>query len=116
MSMIVIKNKLIPFGGYKIINLCGVLFVKGNTISPKEYNHENIHTVQMLEMFVIGFYLWYVIEYLLIRLFHNKQSEAYYDVSFEEEAHKNDKDLGYLKTRKVFQYRWFKYIRVNSAK
>ena len=73
--MIVIKNKIIPFGRYKIINLCGVLFVKGNIISPEEYNHENIHTVQMLEMFVIGFYLWYVIEYLLIRLFHNKQSE-----------------------------------------
>lgn len=27
-----------------------------------------------------------------------------------------DQDLGYLKTRKVFQYRWFKYVRVNSAK
>ena len=47
---------------------------------------------------------------------HNKQSEAYHDVSFEEEAYNNDKYLGYLKTRKVFQYRWFKYIRVNSAK
>ena len=74
--MIVIQNKFIPLGGYKIINLCGVLFVKGNTISPEEYH----------------------------------------DVSFEEEAHNNDKDLGYLKTRKVFQYRWFKYVRVNSAK
>ena len=37
------------------------------------------------------FYIWYGIEYVIIRFFHNKQSFAYHDVSFEEEAHNNVK-------------------------
>lgn len=39
----------------------------------------------MIELLLIFFYLWYGIEYLIIRLFHKKQNDVYHDVSFEEE-------------------------------
>lgn len=49
--MKVIYNKIIPFKGYKCINLFGVLFVrKGCTMSESDYNHEAIHTKQMKEL------------------------------------------------------------------
>lgn len=45
-------------------------------------------------------------------LFPKKQNCAYHDISFEEEAYGNEKDLNYLKTRK--HYAWLKYIRLRS--
>ena len=66
----------------------------------------------MKEMGYIFFYIWYVIEYIIIRLFHNKQNGAYHDVSFEEEAYKHEHDLNYLATRK--HYNWIKYIKIKS--
>lgn len=44
----------------------------------------------------------------------NKQSERYHDVSFEEEAHNNDHDLEYIRTRK--HYSWVKYVKLRSYK
>ena len=62
------------------------------------------------------FYLWYIIEYLIIMCFAkwDKQNERYHDVSFEEEAHNNDKNLSYLEDRKPFA--WIKYLKLRSYK
>ena len=52
--MKVIYNDLIPFKGFKAINLFGILFVKnGSTISDVDLNHESIHIKQMKEMLYI---------------------------------------------------------------
>lgn len=111
--MIVIKNKLIPFGKYTAINLFGIVFTKED-LDPVSYNHEHIHLKQMQEMLWIGFYLWYVIEYFIIWFarFGSKQSTKYHDISFEEEAHNNDTNLNYIKTRK--HYSWTKYLKIGS--
>lgn len=110
----IVPNKILPFGTYTTINLFGVLFtkVKNGLLTNRTVNHELIHTAQMKELGYIGYYLWYSIEYLIIRLFHKKQSSAYHDVSFEEEAYANEKDMTYLKNRK--HYAWFKYLKVKS--
>lgn len=111
--MKIIKNNIIPFGRYETMNIFGILFTKSEEpLSDESINHESIHTEQMKEMLFIFFYIWYGIEYILIRLFHKKQGDAYHDVSFEEEAYNNDKNLDYLKTRK--HYSWFKYLKIKS--
>lgn len=107
--MKIIRNKYIPFEGFKAINLFGILFVRGNArIDDQTLRHEEIHTYQMKEMCYIFFYLWYVIEWLtrLIRLRDSKK--AYRNISFEKEAYGNQTDLNYEKNRKLFS--WFKYI------
>lgn len=111
---LIIKNKIIPFGDYDTINLFGVLFTKEDQLSDRVINHENIHTEQMKELLYIGFYIWYGLEYIIIRLFHKKQNGAYRDISFEEEAYNNEHNLDYIKTRK--RYSWFKYIKIKSSK
>lgn len=112
--MKIIYNNIIPFPGYKILNFFGILFVrKGSTVGEIDLNHEKIHTAQMKEMLYIGFYLWYLIEYVITRIASwFDQSYAYHDISFEEEAYLNERNLEYLKTRK--HYSWFKYIKIGS--
>ena len=105
--MRVVYNKVMPFKGYKCVNLFGVLFVrKGCTMTSTDYNHEAIHTAQMKELLYVPFYLLYVLEWLfhLIRLRDTKA--AYRAVSFEREAYAHEGEAGYLKTRKKFnQYK-----------
>jgi len=66
-------------------------------------NHESIHFQQAIELGVIPFYVWYVLEWLLKLPFYGMK--AYENISFEREAYGNDSDLSYLNTRK--RYNWF---------
>ncbi len=99
--MKIIRNNIIPFAGYKAMNLFGVLFVRGNArIDDITLNHEKIHTAQIKEMLYVFFYVWYVIEWL-IRL---PKGNAYRNISFEREAYTSQGDLDYLKSRKRFDF------------
>ena len=136
--MICIKNNLIPFKGYKAINIFGIVFTK-EKLTKEEKNHERIHSRQMFDiglltltvlvvldilfnfsnwLFLISipsFYIWYCIEYLIIRFFHKKQKDAYRDISFEEEAHLNDNNLSYIEEERI-PFRWMNYIKIKSLK
>ena len=107
--MKVIYNTLIPFRGFKTINLFGVIFArKGCEIDSTTMNHEAIHTAQMKEMLYVFFYIAYLLEwlYLLCRL--QNRMKAYREISFEREARNYQNDAGYLKTRPMFnQYKKF---------
>lgn len=104
--MLIVRNNIIPFKGFSAINLFGILFVrKDAVISEKTINHEKIHTAQMKEVLYAFFYLWYVIEWV-VRLLG--KGNAYRNISFEQEAYLNERDLDYLKNRKG--YSWIKYL------
>lgn len=107
--MKIIYNNIIPFKGFKAINLCGILFArKGSNIGKKTINHETIHSKQIFECLIIFFYLWYVIEYI-IRLFQYQNAHtAYRNISFEREAYSNENDFNYLDNRKLFSF--FHYL------
>lgn len=101
--MKIIYNNIIPFPGYIAINLFGVLFVRNEykgKISPRIINHEGIHTAQMKELWYIGFYLLYVLEWLYRLVFHTKS--AYRGISFEREAYNHENEPRYLETRERF--------------
>lgn len=104
--MKVIYNNIIPFPGFKAINLFGIVFArKGHKLNEWDLNHEAIHTQQMKEMLFILFYIWYLVEWI-IRLF--MKGNAYRNISFEREAFSNDTNLKYIRIRK--HYAWVKYI------
>lgn len=105
--MKIIYNNIIPFKGFKAINVCGILFVRKDVggITRIDYNHERIHTKQMQETLYIFFYLWYIVEWF-IRLF--RKGNAYRNISFEREARYNQGKLRYCEKRKRFA--WFSYI------
>lgn len=120
--MIEIRNRIIPFKGYKAINLLGVVFIrKGMEYTDTTRRHERIHTKQMREMLYIGFYLWYMFEYVCRwiwrrwhkpdHLFYGKKwmRLAYYDISLEQEAYDYQHSEEYIKKRKHFA--WMRYLR-----
>ncbi len=110
--MIIIRNKYLPFQHFAAINLCGVLFCHHDIyLSERLINHERIHTAQMLEMGVIFFYMWYVVEWLVKLL---GKGNAYLRISFEREAYRHEADKQYLQKRRHFA--WWKYMRDNKKK
>ena len=120
--MKIIRNKYIPFPGYKAINLFGVLFVKNNAkIDEVTINHESIHSRQFYEMTAAGFVLailllplswifllfvplFFYIVYVLEWIIRLPMGDAYRSISFEKEAYDNEDYLGYLKERKLFSF------------
>lgn len=108
--MYILRNKIIPFPGYKCINLFGILFVRENAVlTTTDIVHETIHTKQMQEMAYIFFYLWYSIEWL-VKLVHYRfdSKRAYKSLSFEREAYANETVVGYPENRK--HYCWIKLV------
>lgn len=107
--MKVIYNNIIPFKGFKAINLFGVLFVrKGASITDVDINHESIHTAQIKELWYVFFYLWYVAEWVK-NLFKYKDSHtAYREIKFEREAYINERIHDYLEHREKFSFLKYK--------
>ena len=104
--MKIIYNDIIPFKGFKAVNLLGVLFVRnGATLTDIDINHEAIHTAQMRETLYVGFYLWYVMEWLARLIAAGfKAHEAYRSISFEREAYGHQGEEGYLEKRKLWSF------------
>ena len=61
-------------------------------------NHERIHLAQQLELGVVFFYIWYLLEYAWLRR-HLAHHEAYMALKHEQEAYVFEGNLAYLKNR-----------------
>ncbi|MBQ9637766.1 MAG: hypothetical protein IJV36_07755 [Prevotella sp.] len=104
--MKIIYNRLLPFRRFDAINICGILFCRrGVNVSAELLRHERIHTAQMLELLVVGFYFCYLLEWL-VRL--PLPGRAYLHISFEREAYAHMHDPDYLQHRHRFA--WLKYL------
>ena len=103
----IVHNRILPFGTYKAINLCGIIFTK-MALTPAELRHEQIHSRQMLELLVVGFYLWYVVEWVIRLLQYRNMQMAYFNICFEREAYTNQRDRTYLHRRPPFAS--FRYL------
>lgn len=98
--MKIVKNSLIPFKGFKAINLFGIIFVRREfSLTEVNINHEMIHTAQMKELLYVPFYVIYVLEWI-VRLFMT--GNAYRNISFEKEARVSEGNLSYLDVRRHF--------------
>ena len=133
----IIRNRLIPFGSFLAINLCGLIFVRrGHAFTPTDLNHERIHIRQQLELLYLPFFLLYLLEWLfrllqiLLKPKHFARPlvaskprrtinpepltnspflRAYYRISFEREAYIHQSDPDYLLHRPLFA--WLRYLR-----
>ena len=99
--MIFISKYLIP-KGFIGITLYPFIFLKAkkwrnNTVL---INHEKIHLKQQLELFVVFFYVFYVLEWCFKLIKYKDKKEAYKNISFEREAYLNEHNLNYLQKRK----------------
>lgn len=70
--------------------------------------HEIIHLRQQIELLVLPFYFFYLLNYLYNRTVYKDHHKAYLNIVFEREAYANDAFPDYLKRRKFFS--WFRYF------
>jgi len=71
-------------------------------------NHERIHLRQQIEMLILPFYFFYLLNYCINRFKYKNHDQAYRNICFEREAYKNESNLSYLSLRKL--YSWLKYL------
>ncbi|MFC6268851.1 hypothetical protein [Frigoriflavimonas asaccharolytica] len=71
-------------------------------------NHEKIHIRQQLELLIIFFYIWYVVEYFYHFVKLKNGNLAYRSISFEKEAYANENNFDYLDRRNLWTF--WKYI------
>jgi len=70
----------------------------------KLLNHERIHLRQQVEMLILPFYVWYLLEYLVCLIIYRDRNLAYRNISFEREAYANEGNLLYLKNRPFWKF------------
>lgn len=85
-----------------------ILKRKSQRVNKRLINHESIHLKQQLELLIIPFYIWYLIEFLIKYLKYGEFRTAYLNISFEREAYRNDHNPEYLTTRKFWAF--IKYL------
>ena len=102
--MLVVDNRFIPFRGFKAINIFGIVFHRKSALPMTEVNlnHEEIHTWQMEELLFVGFYLWYIVEWLIRLAIYRDARKAYRTMWFEQEAYEHQDDMNYLAYRRNF--------------
>lgn len=102
----VIICKALLMKGYNAVTLFPFIILRQKELknNPVLLNHERIHLKQQLELLVIGFYLWYVLEFLVWIVKYKNWNKAYRTISFEQEAYTNESCLTYLKDRPLFAF------------
>lgn len=106
--MILISKYIVP-KGYVGITFFPFVFLKYKALKGNAVliNHEKIHLRQQIELLIIPFFIIYILEFLIRVIQYKNWNLAYRNISFEQEAYKNEKDLNYLKKRSFCEF--YKY-------
>ena len=107
MKVKIVRNNIIPLKGFCAMTMFPFIFTRRN-LREKEMYHELIHCRQQVEMLILPFFIWYVLEWLIRIIIYFDTKKAYKNISFEKEAYSNQEDKDYLKERNF--YSWIKYI------
>jgi hypothetical protein len=94
------------YKNYVGLSLWPFIFLKHNGLKKDTVliNHEKIHLRQQLELLILLFYIFYILEWLLRTVLYLNTYRAYQNMSFEREAYHNEKDLNYLDRRRPFSF------------
>jgi len=106
----ILISKYILMKGYRGITLYPFIILRDKSFKDDVVlvNHEKIHLKQQLELLILPFYLWYMLEFLIRLLIYRHWNLAYRNISFEREAYAKENDLNYLKLRPFWSF--LKYI------
>jgi len=104
--MKIIYSNYLPVKGFRAINLFGIVFARKEhrKLDHRVLRHESIHTRQMLELCIVGFYAWYLTEWMVRWMLCRDRYTAYRNIGFEREAYANDGNQHYLRQRKRYAF------------
>ena len=103
--MIIVIKYFVP-RGFNGITLFPFIILNTNELKEDKVliRHERIHWRQQLELLLLPFYLWYLIEFIIRWFQYRDRLEAYRNISFEREAYRNEYQHNYLNQRKWFAF------------
>ena len=106
---VVVSKYLVP-KGYRGMTIFPFVIVRIETDANDTVLilHERIHIRQQVELLVIGFFVWYGIEYAIRLIRYQSHQNAYRGIGFEREAYANEKSPGWLKSRPFWNF--IKYL------
>ncbi len=92
--------------GFRGLTFFPFVFLKNkeDVLDKVFVNHEKIHLKQQIELLVLPFYVWYVMEFFIRWIMTKDKNAAYRNISFEKEAYTNEKDLNYLQSRSFWRF------------
>ena len=107
--MIIISKYLVP-RGFIGLTLFPFIFLKNTSLKENMVliNHEKIHLRQQLELLIVFFYIFYVLEWFVKLIIYKNRKLAYENISFEREAYLYEKEYNYLKRKRIWSF--WKYI------
>ena len=132
--MFLLRTRFLPLAPYCALTIGPLLLIRrGAKLTPSLLRHEQIHWRQCRELLVFGFYIWYLLEWML-RLIEEAfrpsdfpssfssrpdaartgrglsalSQRAYFRISFEREAYTHQSDYRYLPERPLWAFR--KYL------
>lgn len=102
---LIVAKYLIP-KGYRGITVFPFIFVKYSNDLKNQVllNHERIHIRQQLELLILPFFIWYLVEYCVNLLRYKNRHLAYKNISFERECYAMECNLDYLNKRLPFNF------------
>lgn len=110
--MKIIYSKWLPLGkNMNAMTVWPLVIVKKSRkefFTPFVERHERIHLAQQKELFLVGFFILYVLFFLVKLAVCRKWMEAYKQNPFEREAYDKEKNATYLNGRK--HYSWKSYL------
>nr|WP_238934519.1 hypothetical protein [Aurantibacter crassamenti] len=95
---------------YVGLSLWPFIILKNDSLKNDVFliNHEKIHLKQQLELLVIPFYIFYLLEWILKSIYYFDRYKGYQNISFEREAYLNENNLDYTTERTPFSF--IKYL------
>lgn len=104
--MLLIISKFWVPKGFTGITVYPFIFVRENYLRTNKtfVNHEKIHLRQQIELLIILFFIWYVLEFFVRLIQFGNRKKAYRNISFEREAYANESNADYLANRKFFSF------------
>lgn len=103
MRGIILMTRFLPYAGMSLFPFI-LLRKKDAPHGERLLNHERIHLRQQLELLILPFYIWYLLDYLIQRIRGRKHDEAYRSIIFEKEAYTYENDPGYLQRRRFWEF------------
>ncbi len=112
MRPVVVRNSRIPklvswFFPVAGITLWPFIFIREGCDTPRLINHESIHIKQYNELFVVGFLVLYIYDWIHGLIKYLSPYKAYRQIRLEQEAYMFDQDADYQHSRAAFAWRDF---------
>ncbi len=99
-------TNLFSFGKANAITIFPIIFLKYPFFknNAELIRHERIHLRQALELGVLFFYCWYLIEFVVRFIYYRDFDKAYLNISFEREAYRCEDQRDYLSKRRIWAF------------